>query len=237
MDTATFKTRLLVLLDTHGMEFDPAEKPLLHADVAIHCGDLTDGSKLDELRTTINLFKDIDEPWELAIASNRDFTLDDLAFQNKVDEVTPPLDPQLVEKEYDATGEVRRLWEGAKDVGIILPDEGAHHSILQNGAHLTLYASPYSPSLDHGRNFAIQEGVDVVVTHRPPQGIMDYTHGRERAGCADLFTAVAQVRPRVHCFGHFHEGWRVRLVTWRDTRGARPTHFTAIDNNRSHVIE
>ncbi|EXJ66416.1 uncharacterized protein A1O5_10568 [Cladophialophora psammophila CBS 110553] len=209
MDTATVKTRLPILSDTHGTDFNPAEKPLPRAD--------------------------IDAPLKLAISANHDFTLGDVAFRNKVAEATPPLDLKLVEKEYGAIEGARRLWEDAKDIGIILLDEGTHHFTLQNGAHLTVYASPYTPSLgacgfqyhpDRGHNFAIQEGVDVVITHGPPKGIMDYTHGRERAGCADLFAAlfaaVAQARPRVHCFGHIHEGWGAWLVTWR-VYARRPT--------------
>ena len=66
---------------------------------------------------------------------------------------------------------------------------------------------------------------------------MDFTHGRERAGCPDLFAAVAEARPRIHCFGHIHEGWGAKLVTWRDCYGERPNHFTAFDNDRSPVIE
>jgi len=39
------------------------------------------------------------------------------------------------------------------------------------------------------------------------------------------------------CFGHIHEGWGARLVTWRDYYGEQPTHFTAIDNDRSLLVE
>ncbi|OQV05692.1 Calcineurin-like phosphoesterase superfamily domain-containing protein [Cladophialophora immunda] len=246
MDTSAVKTRLLIMSDTHGMDFDVANKPLPHADVAIHCGDLTDGSKLDEFRATINLLQSIDAPLKLVVAGNHDFTLDDVAFQNKIAEATAALDPELVEKEYGAIGEAKQLLKAAVDVGIVFLSEGTHHFTLQNGARLTVYASPYTPALgawgfqyhpDRGHDFAIENGVDVVITHGPPKGILDYTLNRERAGCASLFASVARARPRVHCFGHIHEGWGARLITWRDTHGERPTHFTAIDNNRSHVIE
>lgn len=72
---SNIKTRLLVLSNTHGIQFSPAERPLQCADVAIHCGDLTDGSKLEEFRTAIQLFKDIDASLGLAIAANHDFTM------------------------------------------------------------------------------------------------------------------------------------------------------------------
>jgi hypothetical protein len=246
MDTATVKTRLLIISDTHGMDFSLADRPLQSADVAIHCGDLTDGSKLNEFRTTINMLKSIDAPLKLAIAGNHDFTLDDVAFEKKVIEAVPPLDPELVAKEYGTIGKAKQMFRDAENAGIMYLDEGTHHFILQNGAQLTVYASPYTPAFgawgfqyypEDDHNFFINKTVDVVITHGPAKGIMDYTYGRERAGCADLFAAIAQARPRVHCFGHIHEGWGARLVTWREAYGEQPTHFTAIDNNSSHVIE
>ncbi len=105
------KTRLLILSDTHCMDFNPADRPLQRADVAIHCGDLTDGSKLEEFRTAIQLLKDINVPLKLAIAGNHDFTMDVPAFEKKVAEATPPLDLELVAKEYGALGEARQLFE------------------------------------------------------------------------------------------------------------------------------
>ncbi len=66
---------------------------------------------------------------------------------------------------------------------------------------------------------------------------MDYTHGCERAGCRNVFAAVSEARPKVHCFGHIHEGWAARLVTWKDDRNSQPTHFTAINHEKSRVIE
>jgi len=240
------KTRLLVLSDTHGMAFSPADKPLQRADVAIHCGDLTDGSQLEEFRTTLQLLKDLDAPLKLVIAGNHDFSMDIDAFEQKLAETTPRLDPELVAKAYGAPGEARQQFEEARDSGITFLDEGMHHFTLQNGALLTVYASPFTPAFgawgfqyhpDRGHNFSIEKGVDVVITHGPPKGIMDFTSGRERAGCPDLFSAVARARPRLHCFGHIHGGWGAKLVTWRDEYGDQPSHFTAIDNDKSTVIE
>ena len=242
----SIKTRFLIVSDTHGMNFSPEDRPMQHVDVAIHCGDLTDGSRLEEFRTTIQLMKDIDAPLKLVIAGNHDLSLDIPAFERKVAEAQPPLESILVVREYGAAGEARRLLEDAKERGIIFLDEGIHSFVLENGALLTVYASPYTPSLgawgfqyhqDRGHDFNITEGVDVVVTHGPPKGIMDYTYGRERAGCAHLFAAVARCRPLLHCFGHIHEGWGAKLVTWKETFDEEPSHFTAIDNDESHVIE
>lgn len=145
LDLATagcnIRTRFLIISDTHGMEFSPRDKPLKRADVAIHCGDLTEGSQLDEFRTAIRLLKDIDAPLKLAIAGNHDFAMDVPAFEKKVAEVTPPLAPDLVVREYGTRGEARQLFEEAKDEGLVFLDEGTHRFTVCNGALLTVFAS------------------------------------------------------------------------------------------------
>ncbi len=244
--SATIKTRLLILSDTHGTHFEEEEKPLSSVDVAIHCGDLTQESKLDEFRAALHLLQDIDAPLKLVIAGNHDFTMDLPMFQKKVTESEQPLEPELVAKVYGKPGEARRLFEDAELSGIIFLDEGTHRFELANGARLIVYASPYTPSYgdwgfqyrpNESRVFEIDQVVDIVVTHGPPRGIMDYTSSGERAGCKGLFAAVARARPRVHCFGHIHEGWGAKLVTWRDETRESPSHLTDIDNENSVVIE
>ncbi|KAL1988212.1 hypothetical protein VTN96DRAFT_742 [Rasamsonia emersonii] len=90
---------------------------------------------------------------------------------------------------------------------------------------------------EKGHKFSIEKGVDVVITNGPPKGIMDYTGSCQRAGCPILFGAVARARPRLHCFGHIHEGWGAKLVTWSDQLSETPSHFTDIDNERSIIVE
>jgi hypothetical protein len=64
---------------------------------------------------------------------------------------------------------------------------------------------------------------------------MDYANG-QRAGSSDLFGAVARARPRMHCFGHIHEGWGAKLVAWRKVVSEKPFHMTDIDNGNSIVV-
>ncbi len=240
------KTRFLILSDTHGLDFGPEYQPSQHVDVAIHCGDLTEESKLDEYLASIRILKDLHAPIKLVIAGNHDFTIDIPAFRKKVAEVRPPLDPDLVKKVYGDYGEARHILEDARSAGVIFLDEGSHQFILENGAILKVYASPWTPSFGdwgfqyppaQGHNFEITEGVDLVMTHGPPKGIMDYTEAKQRAGCSDLFGAVARTRPRLRCFGHIHEGWGAKMVTWRDQVTETPSHFTDIDNERSVVVD
>jgi predicted phosphodiesterase len=84
---------------------------------------------------------------------------------------------------------------------------------------LRIWGSPWQPwffdwafNLQRGAEIAakwalIPAGIDVLVTHGPPAGILDRTSRGEDVGCADLLAAVQRVRPRLHVFGHIHEGY------------------------------
>ncbi|KAJ4267588.1 hypothetical protein NW762_003697 [Fusarium torreyae] len=246
MASPTVKTRFLVISDTHGQQFPDDKKPLEPIDVVIHCGDLTQESKLHEFEASIRLLEELKAPLKLVIAGNHDFTLDTPMFRKKIAEVKPPLDPELVEREYGAFGQSEHLLHDAASAGIVFLSQGIHHFDLANGAHLTVYASPYTPSTNDwgfqydpqvGHDWDISPQVDIVITHGPPRGILDMTASKERIGCPGLFQAVASARPLMHCFGHVHDSWGSRLVKWRDPMPESPSHFSAIQNEKSVTIE
>ncbi|KAF9888462.1 hypothetical protein FE257_008569 [Aspergillus nanangensis] len=243
----TIKTRFLVISDTHSRSSLPASNE--RADMAIHWGDLTRESKLDEFKGAIDLLKQINAPLKLVIAGNHDFTLDRFAFQNKIREAQrlQDIDPILIEKEYGYCGQARELFDDVevKDNGIQFLDEGTYRFPLQNGALLIVYASPYTPSFGEwgfqyasheGHKFEIGTNVDIVMTHGPPRGVLDNTLSGQRAGCGHLFEMTARSRPRMHCFGHIHGSWGGKLVGWRKSISEKPSHLTDIDNDNSMVI-
>lgn len=84
---------------------------------------------------------------------------------------------------------------------------------------LKIWGSPYTPTFlnwhfmrnrgaDIKRHWdLIPSDTDILVTHGPPYGMFDETITELRAGCEDLREAVQErVKPRLHCFGHIHEG-------------------------------
>lgn len=180
--------------------------------------------------------------------------------------VAPPssdISLEDIHQSFGYPGQVPSLFRRARDEGIRLLGEGIHDFALDNGAWLRVFASPatgssssspsnmgafqYPSSEREGHTFGMTraDNIDVVITHGPPEGILDRTEDRLRAGCPNLFTAVWQARPRLHCFGHIHEGWGARMVTWRDSASGsgggdgreRASHFTAIDNDNSFLVE
>ena len=56
---------------------------------------------------------------------------------------------------------------------------------------------------------SIPAGVDVLLTHGPPKGILDRTIRGASAGSIALCERIKQVRPRLVVFGHIHESYGV----------------------------
>jgi Icc-related predicted phosphoesterase len=131
---------------------------------------------------------------------------------------------------------VRDLWtsDAAREAGIIYLDEGTHSFTLSTGAKFTIYASPYSPEF-YNWAFAYPRSqdrynpnpqaenpvpeypaVDIMLTHGPAMGILDFVPPDLNVGCEHLLRAVRRARPRVHLFGHIHEGWGARRGIWHD---------------------
>ena len=53
----------------------------------------------------------------------------------------------------------------------------------------------------------IPAGLDVLIPHGPPCGILDQTApAGEHLGCVELLKAVEAEKPKVHIFGHIHGG-------------------------------
>ncbi|KAL8380744.1 hypothetical protein RB595_005159 [Gaeumannomyces hyphopodioides] len=245
----SIKTRFLIISDTHGLDLPEESCPEERVDVAIHCGDMTDSSRIEEYHTALRLLQQVDAPLKLVIPGNHDVSTDERAMRRLVQEAFPPLDLDLAVKECS---EVRALMTGehATEHGIHFLEEGTHKFALANGAALTVYASPYTPAFGNGafqfepgsgHNFAIPQDVDLVMTHGPPRGILDRVPGSGSVGCRQLFEAVERARPRLHCFGHIHVGWGAKFVAWREEAPPRDdeparTHFSAIDTDNSAAV-
>ncbi|KAM0421904.1 hypothetical protein ACHAPD_000343 [Fusarium lateritium] len=149
----SINTRILILSDTHAQRFPPGMEPLQRADVAIHCGDMTNEFKLKDYREAIQLLENINAPLKIVIAGNHEFSLDDTAYKHKIEE-TCRIQQEDISKdimaEFGEFGEAKKLLLQARDKGIIFLEEGTHKLQLPNSATLKLYVSPYTPAHNCG---------------------------------------------------------------------------------------
>jgi Icc-related predicted phosphoesterase len=85
---------------------------------------------------------------------------------------------------------------------------------------ISFYGTPWQPEFGYGWAFtlsaeeelkkkwqSIPSDVQVLITHGPPAGILDFTVDRNHAGSASLLAEISQrIKPQLHLFGHIHEG-------------------------------
>lgn len=67
----------------------------------------------------------------------------------------------------------------------------------------------------------IPNGIDILVTHGPPHGILDKVlkfNGpkceweEDYVGCPQLLKKVLEIKPKLHVFGHIHQGYGEKIV-------------------------
>ncbi|KAE8444920.1 hypothetical protein EG329_014047 [Mollisiaceae sp. DMI_Dod_QoI] len=237
----TVSTKFFILSDTHNFNFGDAEKvngalrlPVPKADVVLHCGDLTSIGGSSSYKGVLRMLGAIDAELKLVIAGNHDLDLDKQYFESHLDEDD---DPEQHEKAVEImTGPL------AKAAGVTYLEEGLNTFTLKNGAKFTIYTSPYQPEFcdwafpyyrNEDRFNPIQHvasdvkcitknpvpdfpGIDIMMTHGPPEDILDWTYSGARVGCRALIHAVSRARPLLYCFGHIHEAHGAELVTWKD---------------------
>lgn len=55
----------------------------------------------------------------------------------------------------------------------------------------------------------IPDETDILISHRPPLGILDFEDGNH-VGCYTLYKSAMNVCPRYHLFGHVHAGYGIK---------------------------
>ena len=175
--------RIVCLSDTHNCN-DEIDVP--DGDLLIHAGDATIRGTVEEIANFNRWFARLTHRHKIFVAGNHDWL-----FELDNERARSLLDPSIT----------------------YLQDS----SIVIDG--VSIYGAPWQPrffdwafNLDRGEQMAekwslIPDGVDILITHGPPSGILDQTPAGDHAGCEELRKRISQVRPRLHVFGHIHLGY------------------------------
>lgn len=183
--------RLVCMSDTHTMH---GRVKVPEGDVLIHAGDFTKRGKPAEIESFNAFLARQPHAHKIVVAGNHDFLFED--------------DPAAA----------RRILTAAH----YLQDEA-----LELGG-VRFYGSPWQPrffnwafNLDRGAPLRakwdlIPAGTDVLITHGPPHGYGDRCEDGRVVGCEELALALGRVRPKVHIYGHIHEGYGARRLRHAD---------------------
>ncbi|KAJ5758060.1 uncharacterized protein N7511_006754 [Penicillium nucicola] len=176
------------------------------------------------------------------LGNDETFLTDDEAIQTPL---RTSSDPPYKTKLAAYARSIKDLWTGdaARSAGIIYLEEGMHSFTLSTGAKFTVYASPYQPEFyNWAFAYPLTEdrfnlpssassspppknpipdfpAVDILLTHGPPKGVLDAVPPDLNVGCPHLMKAAWRARPRLHVFGHIHEGWGAQRGVWSEDGG------------------
>lgn len=179
--------KIVFISDTHGKHEHLTSKAynniLGSGDILVHAGDCTNTGKLYEITKFLNWFGKTEFTHKIFIAGNHDF-----GFENQTD----------IAQEY-------------KDMGITyLFDSGIEIDGIK------FWGSPWQPEFNdwafnvpRGEKLVekwanIPTDTDILITHGPCQGVLDYTITGMQVGCADLYLKVMEIKPKIHVCGHIH---------------------------------
>eukprot|EP00732_Lithocolla_globosa_P005268 Lithocolla_globosa_v1_NODE_5349_length_1257_cov_6.914309.p1 type:complete len:249 gc:universal NODE_5349_length_1257_cov_6.914309:141-887(+) len=182
--------------DTHSRTSLPEFPAIPAGDVFVHCGDFTQDSLEGEYQKFSEFLKSLPHPTKVVIAGNHD-TCCDLTYYNqnwnKIPGHKTALDPKVM-KRY------------VQDVCVYLEDQPVEiQGIKAYGSPWTIGDWSFGLQDGKGKWDHIPEDISVLITHSPPQGILDERFG-SHLGCPELLKRVKHTKPLVHVFGHVHEG-------------------------------
>lgn len=183
---------IVYISDTHWLIKDSHDRKKLtnsipDGDCIVHAGDVSGRGTEGEIRMFLDWYNSLPHRIKIFIAGNHDFIF----------EVAPARIEEIL-KDYP-------------DI-IYLNDSGIEIEGIK------FWGSPITPWFHNWAFNRLEDeikphwdpipgGVDVLITHGPPRGILDLTtYDKLNVGCPVLLKKVKQIKPRVHVFGHIHEG-------------------------------
>jgi len=198
--------KIVAISDTHTLhrhlELPPAE-------AIIHAGDLTSTGSKKEVIDFLEWFSSLDYQWKIMIAGNHDFFFDhawnpatQFGYNRHAGKNGTPTEIQELLAQYPNI--------------IYLNDSGTTiDGIKIWGSPITPWFHDWAFNRERGPDIKqhwdlIPLDTDILITHGPPYGIGDIVRSDwTSVGCEELAAALKRIQPRVHIFGHIHEGYGV----------------------------
>ena len=232
----TKKLKLVCISDTHnwtqGLFLPPG-------DILIHAGDFTKYGLPSEIQAFNTFLESHPYKYKLIIAGNHDFTFDISNYFSILHR------RQLKNKDIS-----KHKGVDPKEACKLLTDAIYLEDSLVEINGFKFYGSPWSPEkstsafkLAEGDKImekwkAIPEGIDVLITHTPPFGILDKTKAGVNAGCKALLKEVKErIRPKVHIFGHIHDGYGIYKEAGITFVNACSWNFKEKKSNEPFIID
>lgn len=231
---ATNTLRIACVSDTHN---DNPFALIPNGDIFIHAGDMTDHATVAEFTAVLDWISALPHTVKIVVAGNRDASLDTESY--KTARLRNPATDQPRNK---FNPDAHRLLTSSllKDKGIHYLDREtrtvAYYKNLDGSLQsLKIYGNPVQPEFSSGRYpFTypphpsqeaeeawesapeMADAIPIWVMHGPPLKILDDADVDGFKGCAVQARKIAEAKPMLCVFGHFHYSHGVEIVRWNE---------------------
>jgi Icc-related predicted phosphoesterase len=183
--------KICIISDTHNKHKRLGRLP--DADVIIHCGDFTSMGYEHEIRDFMKWYSNLNQySYRICCAGNHDMLFE----RNGI--LAKSLVPKNVHYLEDSGVEL----DGINFYGSPVQPPFLNWAFMRPEARLELHWK------------AIPDDTDVLITHCPPLTIMDFVPWEDaHKGSPSLYWEVVErIKPKIHCFGHIHNGYGVKVI-------------------------
>lgn len=203
------KLKVVCISDTHRQH---SELDLPAGDILVHCGDATGRGTIAEISEFNHWLGSVKHKYKyiIVVAGNHDFLF----------QLEPSLAKAMMTNAIYLQDSMVEI-EGRKIYGSPWTNE------FRNWAFMRPKGEAMKEVWD-----LIPTGLDMLITHGPPYGIQDtlrqagmvedpktgvqsFKESVLHLGCEELYQAVEDKKPKVHVFGHIHDGYG--MFQGRDT--------------------
>lgn len=179
------KVTIVAMSDSHGKHRDVIVPP---CDILIHAGDITNFNDRGHYDDFFKWFQEQPATHKVFIGGNHDDYLEDHPHDNEYLLSYPQI-------------------HYLENTGIELMGLKIWGSPVQTDFFKMAFSRK---RIEREVEWAkVPEGVDVLVSHCAPFGVLDRNEGDNFTGCDVLMDNIVRVRPKLCLFGHIHEAYGV----------------------------
>lgn len=181
-------TKILLLSDTHTHHRQIQQES---ADIILVAGDFSMRSREEELQDFLVWIREFHRGPVVLICGNHDRFIwhQPQRFHQLLDE----FDIHYLDNS-EITLQGIRIW-GSSYMPSVLPGLSRRFELDDENERKKIWEG-------------IPEGLDILLTHCPPAGILDFADGIHY-GCKALKDRIAEIHPTWHLFGHIHQGYGI----------------------------
>ena len=206
--------KVICISDTHNLHHQAP--PIPDGDILIHAGDITRSGSFQDVENFNNWLGTLPHRYKVCICGNHDFCF---------------------ERNLEASKKLITNAHYLQDSEITI--EG-----------LKIYGSPWQPwfldwafNLERGAELKakwdkIPDDTNILITHGPPQGILDRVRSGELVGCEELRKRLSTLKQlKLHVFGHIHEAYGTAELDNIKLVNASTCTLQYVPNNGAVVVE